>query len=163
MVDYFLSADDAYLWRLGADRSKFPSRDEWLRQALADRESPDEHKDRLYVAWIYNGRAVGHSSVNQIKIGEQAYIHLHLWDPTLRKSGLGTEFFRKSVDFYFERLHLKRLFCEPHAENTAPNKLLQRVGFRFVKRHRTAPGLINFEQEANLYELTRAEWTAATS
>ncbi|MBV8689789.1 MAG: GNAT family N-acetyltransferase [Candidatus Eremiobacteraeota bacterium] len=158
MIDYFLSADDEYLRLLGADRTKFPSREEWLRRALADHDAPDERKDRLWVAWIYNGRPVGHSSVNQIRIGEEAYIHLHLWEPSLRKSGLGTEFFRKSVDFYFDRLKLKRLFCEPHAENPAPNKVLPKLGFRLVKRHRTVPGPINFEQDANLYELPRDDW-----
>ncbi|MBV9148376.1 MAG: GNAT family N-acetyltransferase [Candidatus Eremiobacteraeota bacterium] len=153
MIDYFLDADDAYLRGMGADRSRFPSRDDWLREVLADQERPDNRKDRLYVGWFYDDRLVGHSSINQIEIGEQAYIHLHLWDAALRRSGVGTEFFRKSVLYFRRRLHLKRVICEPYAGNSAPNRVLEKLGFTFVGRFNKIPGPINYEQDVNRWEL----------
>ena len=89
--------------------------------------------------------------------GRRAYFHLHLWRPHLRKAGLGTEFSRRSVQFYFERFRLKRLFSEPFAENLAPNKVLPRLGFKFIQRYRTVPGAINGEQEVNRYMLAGSE------
>jgi hypothetical protein len=32
---------------------------------------------------------------------------------------------------------------------------LIKAGFRFIKRYRTTPGLISFEQDVNRYELDR--------
>ena len=153
MIDYFLDADDAYLRGMAVDRSRLPSREQWLRDVVLDQNRPDDCKQRLYVGWFYDGRLVGHSSVNQIEVGEEAFIHLHLWDASLRKSGAGTEFFRKSVDYFRERLRLKRVICEPYAHNCAPNRVLEKLGFTLVGRMRKIPGPINFEQDVNRWEL----------
>jgi len=153
MIRYFLDAEDAFLRGMGADRSRFPTREKWLDEILADQQKPDEQKERIYLGWFYGGRLVGHSSVNQIKIGEEAFVHLHLWDPRLRRDGVGTEFFRRSVDYFRKRLKLKRIICEPYAENPAPNRVLQKLGFTFVRRYNTVPGPINLEQDVNRWEL----------
>jgi RimJ/RimL family protein N-acetyltransferase len=153
MIDYFLLADDVFLRGMGVERNKLPRRDTWLRDVLADHERPDDKKERFYLAWIYKGEQAGHSSINKIRMGEEAYFHLHLWRPDLRKAGLGTEFSKRCVNFYFERFQLKRLFCEPFAENPGPNKVLPKLGFKFIQRYVTVPGPLNGEQEVNRYVL----------
>ena len=50
------------------------------------------------------------------------------------------------VAIYFQLLKIKRLFCEPNASNVAPNRTLQKAGFRYVKTHMTVPGPLNFRQ-----------------
>jgi RimJ/RimL family protein N-acetyltransferase len=153
MVDYFLGADAAFLHGMGVDPAKLPQREDWLDAAMRDHGRPDRQRQRFYLAWIHDGMPVGHSSVNKIAIGEEAFIHLHLWDAALRKLGLGTEFFKASAQEFVRALHLKRVYCEPYAENPAPNRVLAKCGFRFVKRYRTVPGDINFEQDVNQYVL----------
>ena len=155
MIDYFLLAEDSFLRGMGVDPKRLPTREAWLRQVLIDHDKPDPDKERFYLAWLLDGKQVGHSSINGIKIGVEAYLHLHLWHPQVRKSGLGTEFLRKSVHFYFRRFRFTRILCQPYAENPAPNRALRKLGFQFIKRYRTVPGLINFEQQVNLYELRR--------
>jgi hypothetical protein len=155
MVDYFLGADDAFLKGMGVARELLPSRKAWLQNLLLDHPRPDDQKDRLYVAWLCDEKLIGHSSVNRIQVGEDAFFHLHLWRPDLRKSGLGLELCRWSISIYFDRLRLQRLWSEPYAENPAPNRTLSKLGFQFVKRYRTVPGAINFEQEVNLYCLPK--------
>jgi RimJ/RimL family protein N-acetyltransferase len=151
MVDYFLGADDSFLEGMGVARSLLPARDAWLRAVLADHQLPDQEKDRLYVGWFYQGRQIGHSSVNRIRFGEDAFFHLHLWRPELRKAGFGMDLCRQSISIYFDRLQLKTLWSEPYAENPAPNRTLVKLGFEFVKRYRTVPGATAFEQDVNLY------------
>src|SRR5262249_34973208 len=153
MIDYFLKADDAFLRGMGVDRLRLPWRETWLRHVLQDHEQPDERKDRLYLAWIYDGAQIGHSSVNRIKVGEEAYFHLHLGRADLREAGLGIQFCRKSIALYFDRLRLQRLWCEPFAGNPAPNRTVRKLGFEFVKQYRTVPGTTAFEQDVNLYRL----------
>jgi RimJ/RimL family protein N-acetyltransferase len=153
MVDYFLDADDAFLRGMGVDRNKLPRRDAWVDSAMRDQARPEGERDRSYLAWVYDGTVVGHSSINRIKIGEEAFIHLHLWVSGLRKAGLGTRFFEASASEFMRRFRLKRLYCEPYADNPAPNRVVMKLGFRFVKRYRTIPGPLNFEQDVNLYVL----------
>jgi len=156
MIDYFLGADDSFLNGMGVARSLLPTREVWLPSALADHELPDDQKDRLYLGWFDQGRQIGHSSVNRIRVGEDAFFHLHLWRPELRRSGVGTYLCQQSISIYFDRLELKRLWSEPYAENPAPNRTLVKLGFEFVKRYRTVPGTISFEQDVNLYRLDQA-------
>jgi [ribosomal protein S5]-alanine N-acetyltransferase len=155
MLDYFYKADDAFLCGMGVDRLKLPERDKWLDALLVDHEKPGEERDRFYLVWMFRGERVEHSSINKIVRGIEAFIHLHLWSARLRKAGLGTEFVRKSANFYFERFDLKKLICEPWAGNLAPNRVLEKLGFTFVTRYRTIPGVIAYEQEVNRYELRR--------
>ena len=155
MLDYFYKADEPFLRGMGVDPLKLPPRDKWLDALLVDHEKPDTERDRFYLIWIFRGERVGHSSINKIIHGTEAFIHLHLWNSKLRKAGLGMEFARRSANFYFERFNLKKLVCEPWAENPAPNRVLEKLGFTFVRRYRTIPVVIAYEQDVNRYELRR--------
>jgi RimJ/RimL family protein N-acetyltransferase len=151
MVDYFLDADDGFLQGMGVARSTLPSREDWISSALRDHDHPNHEKERAYLAWIYGGAAIGHSSINQIEVGEAAFIHLHLWSRLHRQAGLGTTFFRRSAARFAQEFSLKRLYCEPYAENPGPNRVLLKSEFRLIKRYRTVPGPMNFEQDVNQY------------
>src|SRR3979411_1816876 len=75
MLDYFYKADDAFLRRMGVDRLKLPQRDKWLDALLVDHEKLDKERDRFYLAWIFRGQPVGHSSINRVVPGTEAFIH----------------------------------------------------------------------------------------
>jgi RimJ/RimL family protein N-acetyltransferase len=151
MIDYFLQADKAFLIGMGVDPGKLPSRNDWLHRLLQDLERSDCEKQTYFLSWLYNGVTIGHSNVSKIEYGEKAYAHLHIWVPECRKIGMGTEFLRQSANAFIRKFALKSLYCEPYAENPAPNRALSKLGFRFIKRYRTVPGLINFDQEVNQY------------
>ena len=155
MLDYFYQADDSFLRGMGVDRLKLPQRDKWLNELLADHDKPDEERNRFYLVWIFRGEPVGHSSINKIVPVVEAYIHMHLWNSRLRRAGLGAKFVRQSAKFYFERFNLRKIICEPSAENLAPNRVLEKLSFIFVRRYRTVPGVIAYEQDVNRYELRR--------
>jgi len=155
VCDYFLTADPAYLRGMGVDATKLLPRDEWLARPLADHERPDRDKQLCYVGWYVDDELVGHSSINKIVYGVEAYIHLHLWRAESRRAGAGTELFRRSANYFRRRFELARLYCEPWAENPAPNRVLAKLGFRLDKRYRTVPGLNHFEQDVNRYVIDR--------
>ena len=156
MADYFCHGDKAFLRGMGVDPTRLPDRDEWVESLLLDHEKPDDQKDRLYLLWLIDGEPIGHSSINKIVPGAEAYIHLHMWKAELRRAGLGTELVRKSVAYCFERFYLQKLVCEPFADNVAPNRVLEKLGFRFIRRYTTTPGATAFEQDVNRYELLKA-------
>jgi RimJ/RimL family protein N-acetyltransferase len=63
----------------------------------------------------------------------------------------------QTAELYFDTLKLERLFCEPNAFNVAPNRTLQRVGFRYVKTYNTVPGPLNFHQAVTRWVLERQQ------
>lgn len=153
MIDYFLDAEPDYLRGMGVNPARLMTREDWLAYVLRDHEQPDAAKDRCYVAWLYDKEVVGHSSVNYIHAGSHANIHLHMWRPDLRRGGIGMRFFRTSANYFMGRFQLQRLLCEPFADNPPPNRVLEKLGFQFVRRHRVVPGSMSDEIDVNLWQI----------
>ena len=158
IVNYFVEADPNFLRGMGADPNKLPQADEWRKLLLEDFVRPLEQKNFYYVIWEVADVAVGHSNINKINYGQDAFMHLHLWQPDNRKRGNGAFFVQESIFLYFEKFHLQNIFCEPYALNPAPNRTLPKIGFDLVKTYETTPGWINFEQPVNHWVLTQEKW-----
>jgi RimJ/RimL family protein N-acetyltransferase len=154
-VDYFLQSSDEYLSQLGVDRELMPDREEWVAYYEEDFARPLAERESYHLGWELDGRLIGFGSTDNIEFGEQAYMHLHIAEEPLRRQGLGTEFVRLSVDEYFRVLQLKRLFCQPNAYNVAPNRALQRAGFRYVLSAEMAPSVINPPQPITRWVIER--------
>jgi RimJ/RimL family protein N-acetyltransferase len=154
-IDYFHDASDEYLKHLGVDRALLPSREAWRAYYEEDFARPIRERETYNLAWELDGRIVGFSSTDRIEFGEEAFMHLHIVGEPDRRAGLGTEFVRLSVDQYFLALELRRLFCQPNAFNVAPNRTLQRVGFRYVLTAEMQPSPINFPQPLTRWVLER--------
>ena len=158
ITQYWLTADPAFLTGMGVDLDKMPSREEWVTMLSEQLAKPYPEKKSYCMIWLVNNKAIGHCNANKIKFGEEAYMHLHMWNSGLRKKGMGKELVKMSLSYFFENLELKRIFSEPYALNTAPNKTLENTGFTFVKQFITIPGFLNFEQAVNLWELTYEQY-----
>ncbi len=158
VCDYWSNSSPEHLLGMGADPAKFPARAD-MHQNISKQLTQDYPDKAAYcLIWLQDERPIGHTNINQIQFGKQAYMHLHLWHSATRQKGMGQQLVRLSLPYYFKHFQLQTLFCEPYALNPAPNKTVAKVGFRFVKTHRTIPGSLNFEQEANLWAMDRAEW-----
>lgn len=160
IVDYFLQADAEFLKGMGADKSKLPQREEWIKKLEFEFEKSFENKEFYYIIWLIDKQPVGHSNIHKIEVGNKATMHLHLWKNDKRKNGLGLKFLNLSLPLYFENFKLKKLICEPSAENVAPNKVLKKIGFELVKTYDTTPGWINFHQTVNKYEFSKEKLEA---
>jgi len=154
-IDYFHDASDEYLLKLGVDRALLGSKDDWRAYYEEDFARPLAERETYNLVWELDGRVIGFSSADDFQVGEQAFMHLHIVEEPRRRSGLGTEFVRLSVDEYFRALELRRLFCQPNAYNVAPNRTLQRVGFRYVFTEEMQPSVINFPQPITRWVLER--------
>lgn len=158
IVDYFWDAPLESLERMGADKSKFPIRSAWIDRLEADCALDTTNRQFYYIIWLSNGVPIGHSNINKITFGAEAYMHLHLWQPTIRQQGMGEILLNLTLPYYFETYQLKRLFCEPAASNPAPNKILPKVGFTFIQSYDTTPGWINTFQTVNRWCLTAEQF-----
>ena len=153
-MSYWFNADESSLTNMGVDIMKLPTKKEFLSYWNSQLEMPVEKRLSYCVIWQMNNTPIGHSSTRPLNFGKDAYMHLHLWNIEERRKGLGCEFVKLTIPHYFEKLQLRDLYCEPYALNPSPNRLLEKLGFDFVKKHRTIPGPSNFEQEVNLWHLS---------
>ena len=158
LIQYWMNAEPAFLQGMGVDLDKMPTREQWLDMLSRQLTQSYQEKQSYAVIWEADGEPVGHSNVSKIEYGEKAYMHLHLWQSGVRRKGMGVELVRRSLPFYFDNLHLKTLYCEPYALNPAPNKTLQKVGFQLFDTYVGVPGWLNFEQQVNVWELTREQF-----
>ena len=157
-MSYWFDADESSLANMGVDIKKLPTKQEFLKYWRSQLEMPVEKRLSYCVIWQMNNIPIGHSSTRPINFGKDAYMHLHLWNAEERRKGIGYEFLKKTVPHYFEKLRLKDLYCEPYALNPAPNRLLEKLGFDFVKKHRAIPGPSNFKQDVNLWHLSHRKF-----
>ncbi len=158
LMDYWYTADADYLKGMGADIVKLPPRADFTNTIARQIQLPYPKKKAFALVWYDGDQAIGHTNVNDISFGESAFMHLHLWYPSNRKKGMGSTLVRKSIPFFFEKLQLQTLYCEPYALNPAPNKTLPKIGFEFVKTYRTIPSSITFEQDVNQWKMTRPQF-----
>lgn len=126
VVDYFLGLSDADMERMGiVERSRLPERDAWVRSVAATTAGGPTH----YTAWLVDGRPIGHSSLKNLRPGDSAEMHLHMWVPEARGKGHGAVLFSLAALDAFERFRLQGIVCEPQAANPMPNRMLQKAGY----------------------------------
>lgn len=154
IAQYWFGSDSSFLVGMGVDLNKLPAKEEFAKMLSEQLSQPYQEKKSYCIIWQVDNRAVGHSNINKILFGEEAYMHLHLWNSGVRKKGFGTALVKMTLPYFFENFKLKRLYCEPYALNPAPNKTLEKVGFEFIKEYVTIPGFINFEQKVKRWELS---------
>ena len=158
IVDYWLLSDPDHLIGMGVDLDKVPSEKALVDTLTEQLLLPIREKSSYALIWLLNESPIGHCNVNQIEFGEHAYMHLHLWQSQNRQKGIGSLLVKKSLPYFFKTLQLKKIYCEPNALNSAPNRTLEKLGFKFIKKHRCIPGTLNFEQQVNLWELEKSQF-----
>jgi len=157
LADYWLKSNDDHMSGMGVDLNKLPKREDLVDNIRTQINAPLQDKKSYALIWEHDGKQIGHSNVNNITFAKQANMHLHIWNSSFRKKGMGKELVKKSLPFYFNDLQLDLLICEPYALNEAPNMTLQKVGFKFVRKHKTIPGTFCFEQEVNRWEMRKED------
>jgi RimJ/RimL family protein N-acetyltransferase len=146
IINYFHRSTPKALETMGVDPTRLPAPEAWRERFRTDLGHPIDHREGMLVIWLSDGRPVGFSTADKIVYGDQARMHLHVLDPANRRRGTGVECVRQSVELYFDRLKLKNLYCEPNALNIAPNRTLQKAGFKYLETYMTVPGWLNFHQ-----------------
>ena len=155
IASYWVDSDDGFMLSMGVDLSKLPTKEGVTEMLKSQLNNPYKDKQSYATIWEVDGEAIGHCNVNKIVFGEEAYMHLHIWDGTKRRKGIGVQLVKESVKLFFDKLQLNTIYCEPYALNEAPNKTLDNVGFVFEKEYVTTPGYLNFEQPVKRWRLDK--------
>lgn len=155
LVRYWTEASPEFLKGMGVDLSKMLSENQLKSMLEQQLKTEISQKTSYATIWLIDQKAVGHCNLGEIKFGESAMMHLHMWQSGNRKKGVGTELVKLSVRHFFEVMQLEKIYCEPMAKNIAPNKTLENVGFTFLEKVFKVPGYINYVQYVNRWEINR--------
>ena len=154
-INYWLALSPAEIERLGVAIDRLPTADRMRSDLEAMLAAPDEAVRNFVLAWCIDGEAIGHSSLKDIVPGEVGNIHLHMWRADLRGKGHGAHLFCLAAVEFYKRFNLKRIVCEPKADNPAPNRLLQRIGFPLVSTRIGRGSELGAVCELNCYDIGR--------
>jgi RimJ/RimL family protein N-acetyltransferase len=157
IIDYFHNATPAFLKGLGVDPARLPARETWRAHYRREFALPVEQRASFLVLWTLDAAPIGFSTADKIVLGQQAFMHLHIFDSRRRQQGHGAALVRQTARLYFDTLRIETLYCEPYALNIAPNRTLQKAGFKYVMTHECVPGPLNFHQPVNRWRLSRAQ------
>jgi len=154
-INYWLGLSQGEIERLGVAIDSLPSAARMRSELEAIVAAPNDGVGRFVLAWCINGEAIGHASLKDIVPADFGSIHLHMWRPEFRGKGYGPHLFcLAAVDFY-ERFKLRRIICEPKADNPAPNRLLQRIGFPLTSTRTGRSSELSVICKLNRYEIMR--------
>lgn len=111
LVDYFLNLSPEDVSRMCVDKSSLLNRDAWIQFLINDSHKNLEDRQLYYLGWYLDDQLIGHSGVNKIAYGVEACVHLHIWQPELRRQGLGKAYLWKAMQIYFEKFELQKMIC----------------------------------------------------
>lgn len=158
IISYWMGLDSSQLSAMGVDREKLPTKAQFSSYLSHQLQLPVHEKEAYCIIWEQDGTPVGHSNTRPTHYGNDAFMHLHLWYPGKRSRGMGLAFVQMTVPLYFQNLQLKTLYCEPYALNPAPNKTIEKAGFKLLEEKTSVPGAFNFEQSTKLWRLTKDQF-----
>lgn len=154
VADYWCKSTPDFLEGMGVDVTKVPDSRQLKAMLEKQVQLPLEEKNSYCLIWFYKNVAVGHCNTNPSRFGEEGFLHLHMWNQINRKKGMGAEFLRMSLPYFFKEMQMKTLWSEPYAENPAPHRALEKCGFEFMKEYRTTPGSLSTEQNVKQWKLS---------
>lgn len=154
-IAYFTRASQADAERMGLAIDRVPSPTQMRSDLEAMIATPVDRLRSFVLAWCVDSKTIGHSSLKDIVPRHVGSIHLHMWRADLRGRGYGPRLFCLSVLDFYERFNLKRMICEPKADNPIPNRVLQKIGFPLLLTHVAASSELSVVCELNRYDILR--------
>jgi RimJ/RimL family protein N-acetyltransferase len=152
-IAYFTRPSEADAERMGLAIDRVPSASRLRSDLEAMIATPLDQVRSFVLAWCLDGQTIGHSSLKDIVPGDIGSMHLHMWRADLRGKGYGPLLFCLSAIDFYQRFNLKRIICEPKADNPMANRMLQRIGFPIVLAHVAASSELSVVCELNRYEI----------
>lgn len=154
-IAYFTQLSKADVERMGVAVDRVPSAAQLRSDLEAMIATPVDWLRSFVLAWCVDGLTIGHSSLKDIVPGEVGSIHLHMWRADFRGKGYGPRLFCLSALDCYKRFNLKRIICEPKADNPMANRMLQKIGFPLVLTRVAAGSDLGIVCKLNRYEIVR--------
>ncbi len=151
IVRYWHENSDENLVRMGADKTKLGSEEEFTQFLTNLCKTSIEKVNSCYMIWLIDDKPVGYNALKDIHHGDIAHMHLHMWDSEYRGKGYGAQFFCMAALEFYKLFNLKMILCEPRSSNPMPNKMLAKIGFKKWKTYLSTASELSLTCELNSY------------
>lgn len=158
LVDYWTNLDFDTAFTIGIDRDKIPDYSTISQMLMEQINLPLSKKNTYILICELGGKAVGHSNISPVYEGEQANVHVHIWEKVHRNSGLGLSFLKECLPVYFREYNLNALDAIVHTHNQAANNFFAKAGFQFVEEYESQPGDWSFYQSVKKYRFKKEDF-----
>lgn len=133
LLTYWRDASEEDLQRMGEfKRPDEKANLEFLNWFCESHPNIDEAKEDILI-WEFDSKPIGYSTLKDVRVGNDAQIHLHMWEVKLRGKGLGSILFCLSASYFIKKFQLRKLYCQPKFDNPMPNQMLKKIGFNLVE------------------------------
>jgi len=129
---YWTDNTDEDLKRLGEVARPDPQGNIDFLKQFCQECLPPECADEGILIWMMDNSPIGYCSLREIHYGSDAQIHLHMWEKSQRRKGVGGVFFCLSAQKFIRDFQLKTLYCQPKFDNPMPNGMLKKIGFALL-------------------------------
>ena len=160
ITQYLYNSPSSDVERMGLDRENFPDAAQMLAELQRIAQAPFGSLDCAYLVWEVSAVPIGFSSLKDIVPAQFGGMHLHIWKEAERGKGMGGALFCKSALEFYRAYNLQMIICEPRADNSLPNRMLQKVGFPLTGSRFGRSSALSAETRLNFYEI-RKEIAAA--
>lgn len=151
IINYWFNKTEEELKFVGVDKNKLGTIESWTNFLEDVLNTPMDQAKAFYLIWQINNEAIGYVTLRNISQNNIADIHLHIWDKSMHTKGYGAKLFAISVVEIYKLFKFKLLLCEPKADNAAPNKMLEKIGFQKWRTYTCASASMCFPCKVNSY------------
>jgi RimJ/RimL family protein N-acetyltransferase len=160
-IAYWHDASDPSLDALAVDRARmYPAKK--MREMLVlqiERNAAASESQLSVLAVTFRGCCAGVHELTDLKRGEQAIMHAHLWRAH-RGVGIGAISYVKAMSIYFERFALRTIVFETPKANAAANHLKRKLGVVPCGTGSIDLPFLTAPLETNTYRITQEELQA---
>lgn len=129
IAEYWFGADSAHLLAF-TDVSMFGSKDEMLARMEKTFASISSEGPWSTLVLDVDGQPSGNTLINNLIPEEEALVHVHIWNPGLRRTGIASQTARDVFDYFLDAFKLKRLILQVQTENLPVLRLLESLGLK---------------------------------
>lgn len=129
LADYWFGPASAHLLPY-TDTTAFPTREDYLTRMQALLAGCNHEGPWFCLVGDVAGKPSGNVMINELVPEEEALVHVHIWDPTLRRTGIASELASDVFTYFFNAFNLKRLILQVPTENAPVIRLLESLGLK---------------------------------
>jgi RimJ/RimL family protein N-acetyltransferase len=129
IAEYWFGPDSAHLLAF-TDVSAFGTKEETLARTEKAFASISSDGPWSTLVLDVDGQPSGNTLINNLIPEEEALVHVHIWNPALRRTGIASQTARDVFAYFLDAFKLKRLILQVQTDNSPVIRLLASLGLK---------------------------------
>lgn len=159
VLNYWFHSPEGFVESMGANPQKMGSEDQMEKglrnKVLQNRNIKTSKLNALTIT--HNGKPIGVHVINPLVENDHGIFHAHIWEPTMRRKGVGVYSYPQALKVFMDRFNLKKIVFKTPVQNTGALRVKEKLGIRCIGEEVIGFGIIKDGTVAKVFELRREE------